>query len=214
MKHEEGARTQKAATLEKSLTSCKLLLVAVLGATLLSCVPFHTDVYHRPSAAEGHVIRANCPPVPSFWLIERDGVLVGTRVRKWGAETTIELTFEIPEGKNVTMLSHTISVVTPNGTARKLDLSGNVMEIHGRSQTVQLGDLLTGGRKSLFGPGFLPYANVRNKVYWFSASFAAEIPDQLTVHFPSFLVDGAERAIPDVNFSQDSEFHWITSLNC
>ena len=196
-----------------STIGTKRILVVVLGLTLAACVPFVTSEYYRPHSVEGRSTEATCPPDPAFWLIERGGVVVGTRIKD-GKRTKIDMTFEIPEGKNVRLLSQTLTATTSSGSTLQGELSGRVMPSHGRSRSIPAGELLTGGNRGLFGPGYSPYFRIFHNLYWFSASLDISHPDHLAVRFPSFLVNGVEESVPVINFTLDTDFRVLESLNC
>jgi len=200
-------------SIRASTSGTKRILVVVLGFTLAACVPFVTSEYYRPHSVEGRSTEATCPPDPAFWLIERGGVVVGTRIND-GKHTKIDMTFEIPEGKNVRLLCQMLTVTTSSGKTLQGELTGRVMPSHGRSQKVSAGELLIGGDRGLFGPGYSPYFRIFHNLYWFSVSLDIRHPDQLAVRFPSFLVNGVEESLPVINFILDTDFRVLESLNC
>jgi hypothetical protein len=178
-------------------------------------MPFVSSEYYRPGSSEGRAIKATCPPDPSFWVIDREDVVVGTRVRSWDSNIIkIDMTFEIPQGNSVRLLSQTLTVTTSGGGTLQGELSGSVKASHRRIRKIEPGEILQGGSRSLFGAGYSPYFRIFNSLYWYSASLDVNQPDQLTIRFPSFLVNGVEQSLPVINFTPNTDFRLLESLNC
>lgn len=192
----------------------KRSLVAILGLTLMACVPLVSSEYYRPHSAEGRATKATCPPDPSFWLIDRDGVVVGTRVRYANMSIKIDMTFEVPKGEEVRLLSQTLTATTSSGQSLQGNLAGSVMPSYGRTRKIVPGETLKGGNRVLFGPGYSPYFRIFHNLYWFSASLDINHPDQIAVRFPLFLVNNVEESLPVINFTLDTEFHVLDAINC
>lgn len=121
---------------------------------------------------------------------------------------------EIPQGKNVRLLSQTLTVTTSSGGTLQAELSGSTMVTHGHIREVKPGEVLTGGNRGLFGPGFYPYSRIYHNRYWFSASLDINQPGQIAIRFLPFLVNGVEQSLPVINFTLDTEHRFLEALNC
>ena len=88
------------------------------------------------------------------------------------------------------------------------------MPSYGRTRKIVPGEILKGGNRVLFGPGYSLYFRIFHNLYWFSASLDINHPDQIAVRFPLFLVNGVEESLPVINFTLDTEFHVLDAINC
>jgi hypothetical protein len=177
-------------------------------------VPFVTERYYRPEAAEGRRTDATCPPAPSVWLFDRDGVIVGARATRETGAISIELTFEIPEGKLVQLVEDAIAVEI-DGRSSRAPLRGSTFVSWGKTREVAADESLEGASRHVFQSNYTPYYGVSNAVYAYRATVETGTPPELLdVRLPKFRVNGAPRSLPDVRFQWDSVFHWIYGLNC
>lgn len=187
-----------------------------ISALLLTagCAPFVTIDYYRPEAPEGEVVRAHCPPVNSFILFKNQGVLVGVgHLRQSENRLSIVLTFEIPEGKSVTLPRRTAELSTPSGHVHTGSLTGHLWA-PGPVVDLPPDWPMTGRTTRKFLDQVTAYGTTEHAYYFFRVTFPAQKEVSFELKLPPFAVDGVEVVLPAVRFVRDSEFFWILSLNC
>jgi len=181
-----------------------ILLICIL--TLSGCVPYAPISYYEPDAGgRGRLVTATCPPGEKFLRLYVSGVKVGVRAEEW----RISMTFEIPEGKEVRLLSDAIEVVRASGKRKQLRIEGG---------DFTLGETMHGAKRRRFKDP-VPYSGISNKIYWLGVQFEESLGygldlDNAVIHFPPFEIDGKQKSLPEITITKVKKGVWFYPLNC
>jgi hypothetical protein len=188
-------------------------LAAVSLSLLTACAPM-TINYYRPEANAGNVVKAWCPPVQSFVLIDAHDVIVGFKLSSPDKEqVAITMTLEIPEKHTVRMLDRFVEIDDGSGVIVSGELTGQVWVSAGRLGEVPLDKPMQGStEKKIFDQTTL-YGKTEHAYFMLSAEIPAVESKIWLLKPPVFFVDGIQVELPAITFIQTEE-KIIGSLNC
>ena len=188
-------------------------LAAVSPSLLTACAPM-TINYYRPEANAGNVVKAWCPPVHSFVLIDAHDVIVGFKLSSPDKEqVAITMTLEIPEKHTVRMLDRFVEIDDGSGVIVSGELTGQVWVSAGRLGEVPLDKPMQGStEKKIFDQTTL-YGKTEHAYFMLSAEIPAVESKIWLLKPPVFFVDGIQVELPAITFIQTEE-KIIGSLNC
>jgi hypothetical protein len=188
-------------------------LAAVSLSLLTACAPM-TINYYRPEANAGNVVKAWCPPVHSFVLIDAHDVIVGFKLSSPDKEqVAITMTLEIPEKHTVRMLDRFVEIDDGSGVIVSGELTGQVWVSAGRLGEVPLDKPMQGStEKKIFDQTTL-YGKTEHAYFMLSAEIPAVESKIWLLKPPVFFVDGIQVELPAITFIQTEE-KIIGSLNC
>lgn len=205
----------------------KKMIWFILGVLVLmaACAPM-TTTFYRPTAPEGKIAQAFCPPVESIIIIEINGVIISTRAsyssvnwigeRAYPSTNKIEVTigFEVPEGRTVALENQKIASMLDDKIIDSQDLLGRTWVSRGHTEIFETTSPMIGKvEKRIFWP-HAPYSgSTDNSYYWFSAKIFVPQTETFIIKLPDFLVNDLKVEPPLISFTID-ESTYIGSLNC
>jgi len=190
-------------------------LAVVLPSLILltACAPMTVN-YYLPDAASGEVVKAWCPPVHSFILVESHDVVVGFKVSSSiKNQILVTITFEIPEKHNVQMVDRFVEIHDLSGVGSKGKLSGRTWVSAGRTAEIPLDTPMLGKtRKRLFDQTTL-YGKTEHAYFILRAEMGVDPSQKFSLKPPVFLVSGVRVDLPVIIFIKTKET-FIGSINC
>jgi hypothetical protein len=198
----------------KGLRVCVTLPTISLSLMLLmACAPM-TVTYYRPDAASGKVVKAWCPPVHSFILIEAHDVIVGFSVSSPQKDRVlVTITFEIPEKHNVQLMDRFVEIHGSTGVSLKSELSGHTWVAAGRTEEIPLDMPMQGSTKRRIFDQTTLYGKTEHAYFFLRAEMTATQSERFTLKPPMFFVDGIQVDLPVITFVRTEET-FVGSLNC
>ena len=191
-----------------------VLATVSLFLTLLSaCAPM-TVTYYQPDAASGRVVKAWCPPVRSYVLLDVRDVTVGFNVsspRKDRVQVTI--TFEVPAKHTVQMIDRFVEIRSPSGVTAKSELFGRQWVSAGRTGEIPLDRPMEGGTTKKVFDQTTPYGKTEHAYFFLRADIDVAPAGSFLLKPPRFFVDGKEVDFPAITFIKTEETY-LGSLNC
>ncbi len=185
----------------------KSALFLLCAASVTGCV-VTTDFYF-PSAQDGRLQKAHCPPVNSFILFDRKGAIIGVQNSKGASgNLNIILTLEIPQGVTIQLVSPEILVRDPMD-----DKASGVVTSLSFNEDLSWDSKLTGSTKKRFWEQITYYGTTEFAYYVLRAE--VDLPESLShqVTLPPLLVNGELIRLPEITFSRKSE-SWLSGGNC
>ena len=188
------------------LNIARFILLTSWFLVITGCVPYWLVSYYEPDAGgRGKLVSATCPPEEKFLRLYVSGVKVGVRAEEW----RISMTFDIPEGKEVRLLSDVIELVLASGKREQLRIGGGGFT---------LGETMHGAKKREFKDPH-PYPGISNKIYWLGVQFEESLGygldlDNAVIHFPPFEIDGKQKSLPEITITKVKKGVWFYPLNC
>ena len=197
-----------------------VLRVPVIIATVLlslmlltACAPI-TVTYYRPDAVSGKVVKAWCPPVHSFILIETHDVIAGFKVSATQEDRVmVTITFEIPEKHNVQMIDHFVEIYGPSGVNSKSELFGRTWVAAGRTAEIPLDMPMQGSTKKRVFDQTTFYGKTEHAYFFLRADMPVVQSEMFSLKPPRFFVDGIQVDLPVITFTKSKET-FVGSLNC
>jgi hypothetical protein len=150
-------------------------------------------------------------------LFDQDGVVVGARVSWWEEQLSISMTFEVPEGRTVNLLSGLVEVQGPEGVVASGDLTGYLKVGMGATTDFPPDLPLVGKTQRWRVRPFKQvthYGTTNRAFFWFSTTIGIPESNRFAVALPAFKINGVELELPEIEFRLDTEFHWVYPLNC
>ena len=182
-----------------------LFLLCVTSVT--GCV-VTTDFYF-PSAQDGRVQKALCPPVSSFILFDRKGAIIGVKSSTGATgNLNITLTLEIPQGVTIQLVSSDIlvrDVMDDEASDMLASLSFN--------EELSWDSKLTGSTKKRFWEQITYYGTTEYAYYVLRAEVDLPESSSHQVMLPPMLINGELIRLPEITFSPKSE-SWLSGGNC
>jgi hypothetical protein len=185
----------------------RTVLVLFCIASVTGCV-VRTDFYF-PSAQDGRIKKAHCPPVSSFILFDRKGAIIGVQNSKGATgNLKITLTLEIPQDVTIQLASREILVRDVT--------DGEASGVRGSlsfSEDLSWDSKLSGSTKKRFWEQITYYGTTEFAYYVLRAE--VDFPDSLShrVTLPPLLINGDLIRLPVVTFSLKRE-SWLSGGNC
>jgi hypothetical protein len=199
----------------KNVLRENVILTAVSLSLILltACAPM-TVTYYRPDSASGKVVKAWCPPVHSFILIETHDVIVGFKVSSpLKDRMLVTITFEIPEKHNVQIVDRFVEIHGITGVSSKGELSGHTWVAAGRTAEIPLDMPMQGSTKKRVFDQTTLYGKTNHAYFFLRADIAAVRSERFSLKPPMFSVDGIQVDLPVINFVRTKET-FVGSLNC
>ena len=180
---------------------------------LTACAPM-TVTYYRPDATFGKIVKAWCPPVHSFILMETHDVIVGFKVSSSQKDQVlVTITLEIPEKHKVQLMNRFVEIVGPTGVSLKSELYGHTWVGVGRTAEFPLDMPMQGStQKKMFEQTTL-YGKTEHAYFFLRADMAAVQSEKFSLKPPVLLVDGIQIHLPVITFIRTEET-FVGSLNC
>jgi hypothetical protein len=182
-------------------------LLLFCATSVAGCVV--TTDFYLPSAQDGHVKKAHCPPVSSFILFDQKGAIIGVQnSRAATGNLKITLTLEIPQDVTIQLASPEILVRDVTGS--------EASEIRGSlsfSEDLPWDSKLSGSTKKRFWEQITYYGTTEVAYYVLRAEveFAELLSHRVTL--PALLINGELIQLPEITFSLKSE-SWLSGGNC
>ena len=190
-----------------------LATVSLTLMLLTACAPM-TVTYYRPDAVSGKVVKAWCPPVHSFILINTHDVIVGFRVSPpQGDRMRVTITFEIPEKHDVKLMDRFVEILGPTGVSSKSELTGHIWVAAGRTTEIPLDMPMQGSTKKRVFDQTTLYGKTEHAYFFLRADIAAVESERFSLKPPMLSVDGILVDLPVITFVRTKET-FVGSLNC
>lgn len=191
----------------------KTVSLLLMLALMTACAPM-TVTYYRPEAASGKIVKAWCPPVRSFILIETHEVIVGFKASSPQEDRLrVNITFEIPSKHNVQLTDHFVEIHGPPGISSKGELFGFTWVAAGRAEEIPLNMPMQGSTKKRMFDQTTLYGKTEHAYFFLRAEMDAIQSERFTLKPPRFYVDGIQVDLPVINFIKIEE-SIVGSLNC
>ena len=192
------------------------LAILLLALLTVACYP-GTISYLHPSALEGKLVSAHCPPAKSVLLFEKQGVVVGVRATaSFSREDQVDvaITFEVPEDKTVQLIDNHIEAYVGSQKISEAKLSVLVWKSRFKTADFSPDSPLIGKtERSLFFEQVTMYGTTEHAYYIFKTSLTVPESETFMLKMPGFLVDNVKVELPIVKFMKTEEFA-IQPLNC
>lgn len=176
-------------------------------AVITGCIPGQAT-YWRPTAPEGRVEKAWCPPDESVLVWQRDSTEISIRTYRYSDDRAdLHVGFAIPEGHVLQLDDRGVEVVLADGTEHRLTLRGrDGEEVGGRL-------LLRGARSDGFFAPLTFHGKTRGAFFVLAAELPTPEPGPIRAQLPPMTLDGAVVVFPEVVFDLVTE-RKLMSLNC
>lgn len=190
-----------------------MVVLSLILVALTACAPI-TTTFYRPDSDTGKVVKAWCPPVHSFLLIETHDVIVGFKVSSIDKGRMLAtITFEIPENHHVKMIDHFVEINGLNQISSKGELSAHTWVAAGRTEKIAIDRPMQGyTKKRIIGQTTL-YGKTEHAYFFLHAEIDAAPSERISLKPPSFEVDGVRIELPVIEFTKTEET-FAGSLNC
>lgn len=196
--------------LQKNVTLLAVTLSLILPT---GCAPM-TETYYRPDATFGKVVKAWCPPVRSFILIEAHDIIVGFKVSSpLKDRMQVTITFEIPKNHSVQLIDRFVEIQGLTGDSSKGELSGHTWVAAGRTVEIPLDMPMQGHTKKRMFDQTTLYGKTEHAYFILRAEMPIAHSEKISLKPPVFVVDGIQVDLPIIIFVRTEETV-IRSLNC
>ena len=191
----------------------KIFMVLPLLIMLSQCAPMTTNFY-LPEAVGGKVVEAHCPPVESFILFEKQGVIIGCQASsKTFDKISITVTFEVPEGKVVALKGNKIYSLENDKVFSNATLEGRIWVSMGKTAEFPVDSLMMGKTEWKILKQVTLYSTTKHAYYIFSATLTVPDPDYFVLRMPDIQVNEIHVVLPKVKFVRSSKTY-LGPLNC